>query len=128
MSEIYWITRLGYINTACSVIGIFGIIAGLVLLLFYLLQKQEVIEGSYDYEKEKRLLDTLKECKNWSLSISVILLLIALFTPTTKEAVMIWGIGNTIDYIKNNDTAQQLPDKCINALDAWVESLNEEEK
>lgn len=32
------------------------------------------------------------------------------------------------DYIKNNETAKQLPDKCINALDAWVESLTQEEE
>ena len=28
----------------------------------------------------------------------------------------------------NADTAQQLPDKCIDALNIWVESLNEKEK
>lgn len=42
-----------------------------------------------------------------------------------KEAFMIWGLGGTIDYIKSNDTAKQLPDKCIEALDKWVETLNE---
>lgn len=128
MSEIYWITRLGYINTVCGVFGILGIIIGAVLLIGYLIQKQEVIEGKYDYDSEKMLSDTLKNCKNWSLSIGIVFSLIALFIPTTKEALMIWGVGNTIDYIKTNDTAKQLPDKCIDALDAWVESLNKEEK
>ena len=41
---------------------------------------------------------------------------------------MIWGVGGTIDYVKSNDTAKQLPDKCIKALDEWVESMYEEEK
>jgi hypothetical protein len=39
---------------------------------------------------------------------------------------MIWGVGGTIDYVKSNATAKQLPDKCIEALDKWVDSLNEE--
>ena len=30
-------------------------------------------------------------------------------------------------YIKSNDTAKQLPDKCINALDKWVDSYVKEE-
>ena len=37
-------------------------------------------------------------------------------------------IGGTIDYIKSNDTAKQLPDKCIKALDKWADNINEENK
>lgn len=37
-------------------------------------------------------------------------------------------LGGTIDYIKSNETAKQLPDKCIKALDKWVENLNEEKQ
>ena len=43
--------------------------------------------------------------------------LINLFIPTTNQALLIYGVGGTIDYIKSNDTAKQLPDKCIKALD-----------
>ena len=42
--------------------------------------------------------------------------------------MLIFGVGSTIDYIKSNETIQEIPDKCINALDAWVESLNKEDK
>ena len=51
--------------------------------------------------------------------------LIYVFTPSTKEAMLIWGVGSTIDYIQENETAKQLPDKCINALNDWVESLSD---
>lgn len=51
-----------------------------------------------------------------------------IFVPTTKEALMIYGIGGTIDYLKENPTAKQLPDKCVNALDKWADSwVNEED-
>ena len=52
----------------------------------------------------------------------------SIFIPTTNEALLIYGVGGTIDYIKSNDTAKQLPDKCIKALDKWVENLSEKEK
>ena len=55
-------------------------------------------------------------------------MLINVFVPTTKDAMLIFGVGSTLDYIKSNDTIQEIPDKCINALDAWVESLNKEDK
>ena len=41
--------------------------------------------------------------------------------------MLIYGVGTTIDYVKQNNTLQQIPDQCINALDAWVESLTEKE-
>ena len=59
---------------------------------------------------------------------TIIVALLLIFIPTTNEALMIWGVGGTIDYVKSNDTAKQLPDKCIEALDKWANSLNEEEK
>lgn len=42
--------------------------------------------------------------------------------------LLIFGIGGSIDYLKSNDVAKQLPDKCINAIDAWVSSLTTEKK
>lgn len=125
MSEMYWITRFEDINTICGIIGLLSMMAGSLLLIAYLIQKQNVIEGKYNYAEEKKLSETLRECKNWSLSIGIVFTLIDMFIPTTKEAMLIWGVGSTIDYIKTNDKVQQLPDKCI---DAWVESLNEEKK
>ena len=46
-----------------------------------------------------------------------------IFIPTKNEVLLIYGVGGTIDYLKENETASQIPDKCINALDKWVESL-----
>jgi hypothetical protein len=42
--------------------------------------------------------------------------------------MMIYGVGGTIDYIKSNDTAKQLPDKVVSALDKYLDSLNEEDE
>lgn len=58
--------------------------------------------------------------------IFTISLLIEVFIPTTKEALVIYGVGGTVDYLKANPTAKKLPDKCINALDKWVDSFSAE--
>ena len=42
--------------------------------------------------------------------------------------LLIYGVGGSIDYLRNNTTAQKLPDKCIEALDAWVDELFPEKK
>lgn len=41
---------------------------------------------------------------------------------------MIYGVGGTIDYIKDNPTAKQLPDKYFKILDKWADEQLEKEK
>ena len=113
MSELYWLTRLEYIqNFLVIVMSISGIVLFFSFVLWFMA----------DCVDEAKL--TLK----WvigSFTTLVISSLIFVFVPSTKEAVLIWGVGSTIDYIQENETAKQLPDKCINALNDWVESLSD---
>ena len=60
--------------------------------------------------------------------VFVVSIICNVFITTKNEALMIYGVGGTIDYIKSNDTAKQLPDKCIKALDKWADNINEENK
>lgn len=117
MQEIYWITRLGNIQALFIALTI---ILGILTAIFSFALLVNISEGdSTNYQKKaiKKIIPVL-----------IISILGIVFTPTTKEALMIWGVGGTIEYIKTNDTAKQLPDKCIEALDKWVDSLNEENK
>lgn len=50
-----------------------------------------------------------------------------IFIPTTNQALLIYGVGGTIDYIKSNNTAKQLPDKYVKALDKYLDNLIKEE-
>ena len=59
--------------------------------------------------------------------VTIVACFINLFIPTTNEALMIYGVGGTIDYVKSNETAKQLPDNYIKALDKLVENLTKEE-
>lgn len=52
--------------------------------------------------------------------------LVIVFVPSRSQLYIIYGVGGTIDYLKENPTAKELPDKCIKALDTWVDSINKE--
>ena len=115
MSEIYWITRFDPINTCAMVFLIISAIVSVLgtLGLFICIA-----------EDEKESLPVIKKMLKISTPILVVCLLIKIFVPTTKEALLIYGVGGTIDYVKSNPIAKQLPDKCVNALDKWVDSWN----
>lgn len=50
----------------------------------------------------------------------IVFTLLAVFVPFKSEALEIIGIGTIIDYVQSNNTLQQIPDKCINALDLYI--------
>lgn len=121
MEEIYWITRLDSINTFVfvSILITIGVFVGTG---FYCL-----VESSDSCCDEESVKNVLKYTKG-SCVVFFLLMLAKIFIPTTQDALMIYGVGGTIDYVKSNETAKQLPDKCIEALDKWVDSLTEDNK
>lgn len=118
MTEIYWLTRLDYINNFFTVMIIVGVITSMVLIIIC-----SIMYLSEDFVPSK-----LKNISIYTLIITIILSITSIFIPTTKDAYMIYGIGGSIDYLKENETAKQLPDKYINFIDKWVdENLKTEE-
>ena len=114
MNELYWLTRLEYIQNFLVIVMSVSGIALFISFIMWLMA---------NYVEEAKLM--LKWVVG-TFTTLVISSLIFVFVPSTKEAVLIWGVGSTIDYIQENVTAKQLPDKCINALNDWVESLSDE--
>ena len=110
MSEIYWITRFDYIQ-GCLIASL--ILMGIAIIF-------ATVNVYIDENSKAR--KTLK----WTIPSFAIALSILCFIPSTKEAMLIYGIGGTIDYIKSNDKAKQLPDKCIDALTRYVDSIEKE--
>lgn len=131
MNEIYWITRLDGICRVLTLIAVLSSIVTVVLFFIGLLKRGDADiyrEGSQTWEQN---IETSKKCLYFAKRCAIIYFVsvfINFFIPTTNEALMIYGIGGTIDYIKSNETAKQLPDKCIKALDKWVDNLNEEKQ
>lgn len=123
MSEIYWITRLDLISG--WLIG-FAVVAGITTFISIVLYIANMSEYEmYGREGDKRWELFCGKLFKISLPCFFIFVVSSILAPTTNEAMLIYGVGTTIDYVKQNNTLQQIPDKCINALDAWVDSLTE---
>lgn len=125
MNELYWITRLDLISG--WLIG-FAVISGVITfvsLCCYLANRCDYEE--HEWEVSKNWMNFFAKTFKSSTFCFFLFLISSILTPTTNEAMLIYGVGTTIDYVKKNDTLQQIPDKCINALDAWVDSLTEKE-
>lgn len=131
MNELYWITRFSYFHTLSIIFMVVGFAVTFILLLtYYVNNGQAIYEESRGYEqsaKEHReYKNTCLKSLKYSVPLTILFVLLFLFIPTTKEALIIYGVGGTIDYVKQNPVAKRLPDKCVNALDKWVDSWNEE--
>jgi len=111
MGTLYWIEVLGSISILTTVLALAG-----AVIWFLMMVGMVSLDCSIDDEKK------------WSKRIgigAILFTLIAVFTPSKESLYMIYGVGGTIDYIKENPTAKQLPDKLIIALDKWVDSQTE---
>jgi hypothetical protein len=112
MWTIYFISRLDVIIIASSVIGF---ICGCIIFFCAFIGFAE---------KEEQLLNTAKK----AILPFIISFTIAIFTPSTQAAFAMYGVGEIIDYVKENKELTNLPDKCIKALDIWLDKQLEEEK
>lgn len=118
MNEIYWITRLDSIVNASEIIAVFGIVLSVFAFVLFAINMSDENKKWISFWKKGFII-----CSVVALFAGIS----SIFVPTSKDAMLIFGVGGTIDYIKSNETIKQIPDKCINALDAWVDSLTEKE-
>lgn len=118
MEELYWIERLD------SIQGIFillSFMSAIWLLVAF------IISWTEDYDEKDCKDKGIYKARKISATLLVISVLVLTFIPSTKEMYRIIGIGGTIDYIRQNETAKRLPDKCIKALDLLVDKVIEED-
>ena len=112
MEEIYWITRLDNINIALTVfLAISGAFTVISIAGYFISKDSSEEEGTIFWSKIFK----------YAVQTSLILTLLLVFTPTTKEALMIYGVGGTLDYVQSNEKIQQLPDKVVDAIDLFIE-------
>ena len=130
MNELYWITRLDAIDAIFTTVMVVGLIAvAIYSIVYYVNNGQAIYENSRGRESSaeeyRGYANTCLKGLRYSIPITLISIILFILTPTTKQAMLIYGVGGTIDYLKENPTARQLPDKCIQALDKWVDTLGE---
>lgn len=118
MKELYLLTILDGLNDFLVVLTILGGILGGVGLFAYIMYRL--------VEQEEH--PTLKKWGITSICIALFCSLANVFVPTTQQAMMIYGVGTVVDYVQTNEDIKQLPDKCVQALDMWVDNCIEEQQ
>lgn len=118
MAEIYWIQRVGELSVFFDVMWIFSITVLGVFLIFSPMAIELI--------RENNITNQAKKVGKTLVVVLIVGAIGGILTPTEKEMYAIYGIGGTIDYIKSNDKAKQLPDKCIDALTRYVDSIERE--
>lgn len=121
MLEVYLITRLTALNGFFFAIAM---ITGIIAIICAIVYGMHSIDY-YEYREKSQV--TLKKWIRNCIITCVASTLFNIFTPTTKDAMLIYGVGTTVDFLQENENVQQLPDKCVKALNDWVDSLVEDD-
>lgn len=114
MRAIYWITTLD--NIHCLLMFLIMLVIISIVYVFVTYSDDNGIN---------------KDRKRKIIKLSVLCLVIGViksFLPTTNQMFMIYGVGGSIDWIKENGTAQQLPHKVVEALDEFLEEYIKKEE
>lgn len=122
MSTLYWINVLGNLSDVCMIIFTMSALLSLVFFLVTIFYEND-IKADLSKVGYKRFV----KVRNTNYIVLIISTLVLVFLPTRNQLYIICGLGGTLDYLKENPTAKELPDKCIKALDTWVDNFNKEE-
>lgn len=71
--------------------------------------------------------DAIKRANN-KLIIGCILIVFSFAIPSEKKLYAIYGIGSTIDYIKSNDKAKEIPNKAIDCIYKYLDNYSKNSK
>ena len=121
MSTLYWINVLGNLNDVCMIIFVISALLGITFFLATIFH-----EGDIKEDLSKVGYKRFVKVRNTNCIVFIISTLLLVFLPTRNQLYIICGVGGTLDYLKENPTAKELPDKCIKALDTWADNLNKE--
>lgn len=122
MKEIYFLKLIGSIGDTFDIICVLLVILLCIFIFIFLMWW--FMENDYNKEQSDILTKIKKHSKTCIVAF-VISIVGTIFIPSSKETMLIYGLGRTIDYIKSNDKAKELPDKVIDAL---TESLKTTKK
>lgn len=70
----------------------------------------------------------MKKMFKGSMFAIVLGVVMVIFIPSQKNLLIIYGVGGTIDYLKENKDANKIPDKCVKALDKYLDDALKEDK
>ena len=114
---LYWITRLDSIKVVLA-ICIAACVVGSVVFF--------AMAGYNNDEGNEATAKRLYKATRKAIAGFFLFMMVFAMVPSTKDALIISGVGGTIDYLKKNETAVQLPDKTIKALNKFFDKYMED--
>ena len=124
MNEIYWITVLSNLRTVALIM--FPMVTGVTILCVCILFSTM---SAYDTDEIDEIAKRkIKKIAIPSLIVGFIMLIVAVLIPSKQDMYLIYGAGNVIDYCQDNPKVKELPDKAVEALNTWLDMVNEKEE
>lgn len=118
MWQLYLIEQL---NNLQNLFIVMVILFSIVCIIFWVF----AITDSYVDDDEKKLM--IKYGRRY-LYFTILSALLLAITPSTSSAYRIFAIGTTLEYLKSNDTAKQIPDKMLKIVDKYLDEFSEDKK
>lgn len=115
MVEIYWLQRLGNIGFCFNIGFWLCIVIAIVIAVWHFMDNFETF-------RDKRFTYWFKKFA----MVFAFFTIGSIIIPTQHDLMVIYGLGGTIDYIKSNDKAKELPDKVVNALTRYIDYVEKE--
>lgn len=113
---IYLATRLSGIQAISVSIAVASGIALLVLMLYRLIELDDNLVYEYKVEQTTKRIEINSKKQKIARRFLFISLFFAVFTPDTKEAIMIYAGGKTLDYVQKDTSLQKIPYKATELI------------
>lgn len=114
---IYLLTRLTSINNLVLTLAV------VLTLIFATIIISCMFNMEFTYKDEEKInLDLRRKKFTNKLWIPGILFFIAAMIPNTKEALLIYAGGKTLDYVQNDTALQKIPYKATELILQKIES------
>lgn len=113
MNELYWISIIGKLN----ILFWFGFAVSVITIVISFI----VYANAYDYEDDRAL---CKKVIKLGVIVMTICGLCGTITPCKSDAYVIYGAGTIVDYCKDNPKVKEIPDKAVDALNRYLDSIS----
>ena len=120
MKNLYWFSVLDGFKCVCITAMIILIITVVVLLITYIVM---IAENENDSIRTKIGKMTFK-----MFAALCVTSLFVIFVPSKEDMYVIYGVGKTLDYLKENPDAKKLPDKTVEFLNVVMDEYIDEHK
>ena len=118
MKEIYFLTRLSELSHVMEILEVVCVIVIAVIFSGVII--------NYCCDGKSDLPGWAKKWVSATIALLSVALVLDFFIPNRNDMLLIYGLGGTIDYVQSNDKAKQLPDKAVEALNRYLDTINED--